>query len=77
MSWLADRGSKLADLRVELAQARKGFDMLQDTQPRTAGFFVRLMMGKVNVKMWKKSEKVSTRTDRVDHARPAAAVLMP
>jgi len=53
----ADQG-KLNECQHKLTITKIALDRLRDTKPATGSLFLRLMMGKVNVRMWKKHEKL-------------------
>jgi hypothetical protein len=54
----------LAKYQTQLRACKESLDAVRAAKPRTSSCFVRLLMGHVNVKLWKRSEapnfKVST-----------------
>jgi hypothetical protein len=52
--------SLLADFRLKLALLKSGLDKLRDTKPRIDnGLFVRLMLGRVNMRLWKQADRIN------------------
>jgi hypothetical protein len=49
---------ELSGFGASLEEARRALDRLKDIRSKTGSVFLRLMMGKVNVRMWKKSDQL-------------------
>jgi len=54
---------KLDEMYHSLVEAKCSLDALKSTQPRNDSFFLRLMMGKVNVKVWRRDEQLKFRAE--------------
>jgi hypothetical protein len=64
------------EFRAKLALMKQRLERLKEAKPRTGSLLLRLTLGKVNVKVWKKSERVQMKLEYNSFKRQSTYVYL-
>ena len=66
-SLIASSSFSLTDYRLKLKLLKSSLDKLRETKPRiNNGMFVRLMLGQVNMVLWKQADRIRFKGEEWD-----------